>query len=249
MHQQAQMWHGDSSVTGATCQPPAAPNLPIPDASFLSAPASVRQTAASAPDRGTGPDTGPSSPGHRTRGPALVAAHWDTGHESQHRCLLTRTPGTRPGSGAGPSGHWERPWGDRRILSGGCGTGQIGCHSGHQGCQRAVGLLLWWAKPLQGEMPTRVGDVTPVGDATPVTQLRVAPLSEAVTTAAPPTPCQLKLALPCLSRSHGAAGNRDRAWARPSTPGQGVPRDPQIPTRLTTSTEPPELWLFPRAHQ
>lgn len=192
VHQQAQMWHGDSSATGATCQPAAAPNLPIPDASFLSAPASVRQTAASAPDRGTRPGTGASSPGHRTRSSALVAAHWDTGHESQHRCLLTRTPGTGPGSGAGPSGHWERPWGNPRMLSAGRGTGQMGRHSGHQGCWRAVEVL-WLAMPPQGEMPTRVGgaivlgDVTLVGDATPVTQLRVAPLSEAVTTAAPPT--------------------------------------------------------------
>lgn len=155
-HQQAQMWHGDSSATGATCQPPAAPNLPIPDASFLSAPASARQTAASAPDRGTRPGTGASSPGHRTRGPALVSAHWDTGHKSQHRCLLTRTPGTRPGSGAGPSGHWEEPWGDPRILCAGCGTGQMGCRSGHQGCQRAMGLgVPWW------------GNATPVRDASP----------------------------------------------------------------------------------
>lgn len=33
-------WHGDGSTTGATCQPPAAPNLPSADTSFLSAPTS-----------------------------------------------------------------------------------------------------------------------------------------------------------------------------------------------------------------
>lgn len=33
-------WHRDGSATSATCQPPAAPNLPSAEASFLSAPAS-----------------------------------------------------------------------------------------------------------------------------------------------------------------------------------------------------------------
>lgn len=93
------------------------------------------------------------------------------------------------------------------------------------------------------------GDATVLGDA--VSRIRPPPQRGGADV--PPAPRQLKLSLPWSSRSHGAAGNRGRAWARPGTRGgragenspmgAGMSPPERCPTKIATGMGmPPSPW-------
>lgn len=129
--------------------------------------------------------------------------------EARKRCPVHRGAGHLQGGTPGTAGA-------------GCGPG----HRYHQGHKRGATVetgnghgLPRRAMPPQWAMPPRVDDATLARQLLGSAVSRIRPPPQPGGDSTPPAPWKLKLSLPWSSWPHGAAGNRDRARARPCAPG------------------------------